>query len=89
MIGRERLQRLQKRLCFVLLSEDLSANSKAEILKRMPDCRVVQALTSEVIDELFGVHGVKVIGFRRSSLADNILRCLLDAGAVEVRRAEG
>ena len=70
--GRERLLRLRAKLEFVLLTEDISANSRREIEGQF-NCPVVTFLTSADVARLFGYHGTKVVGFTKSSLSHSLL----------------
>jgi hypothetical protein len=71
-VGRETLQRCQRKLQFVLITLDLSENSKSEILKNFADCPVIQRYSSEELEEFFGVKGAKVIGVKKSALGKSI-----------------
>lgn len=72
LVGREILGRSKRRLHFVLLTTDLSAASRAEILAEFADYPVVEVYTSGELEQFFGVKGAKVIGFEKSSLAQSI-----------------
>ena len=67
-VGRDRLSQIRNRLAFLLVTEELSENSRDKILRTFP-CPVYQALTMADIARLFGFQGTKVLGFRRSSLS--------------------
>ncbi len=73
--GRQRLQQHRNKLAFLLLTEDLSENSKKEFLRDFA-CPIYQALTMEELERLFPFHGTKVLGFRRGPLAVSIQQCL-------------
>ena len=70
--GRENLARSKSRLHFVLITHDLSENSRAEILKHFSHYPVVQHYCSEDLEKFFGVKGAKVVGFAKSGLAQSL-----------------
>jgi hypothetical protein len=72
MIGRETLGRNKSRLHFVLITLDISEQSRAEVLSEFAHYPVVQLYTSEELEQFFGVKGTKVIGFQKSGLAQSI-----------------
>ncbi len=72
LVGRETLHRSKSKLHFVLITTDLSENSRKEILVRFAHYPVVQLYTSDQLQKFFGIQGAKVIGFRKSSLAQSI-----------------
>ena len=74
--GRPQLIRSQKHLAFVLMTTDLSANSKAELLPKLTACPIIHALASEDLHRLFRLRGTKVVGFKKSSLATKLLSLL-------------
>jgi len=80
-VGRERLAQLAKKLQFVLITHDISENSREEIVRQFRRCPVVQAYTAADIERLFGLRNTKVIGFRKSSLSRSIHRELVSASA--------
>ncbi|MBP1583984.1 MAG: hypothetical protein J6866_08515 [Victivallales bacterium] len=74
-VGRDRLWQLRHRLAFLLLTTDISENSRDKFLNAFP-CPVFQALTTDEISRLFGYQGTKALGFRRSSLSVALLKTL-------------
>src|SRR6266705_1521275 len=72
LVGRETLQRSKNKLHFVLLTRDLSENSRSAILSDFEHYPVVQHYTSEELEKFFGIKGAKVIGFQKSGLAQSI-----------------
>ncbi len=73
--GRQRLLQHRNKLAFLLLTEDLSENSKKEFLRDFA-CPIYQALTMEELERLFPFQGTKALGFRRGPLAVSIQQCL-------------
>ena len=71
-VGRDTLARSKSRLHFVLITRDLSENSRAEILSDFAHYPVVQHYTAEELEKFFGIKGAKVIGFEKSSLAQSL-----------------
>lgn len=76
-VGRDRLIQIKKRLAFLLITEDISENSKAELLHTFK-CPIYQYFTSEQIESMFGFRGTKVLGFHRSPLSVSALQLLKD-----------
>ncbi len=72
-VGRERLAQVRNKLAFVLISEDISVLSRRQILADFP-CPVFQCLSSADIARLFGYHGTRLVGFRRSALSTKIMQ---------------
>jgi ribosomal protein L7Ae-like RNA K-turn-binding protein len=70
--GRETLARSKSRLHFVLITNDISEASRAEILADFAHYPVVQYYTTEELQKFFGVKGAKVIGFQKSGLAQSV-----------------
>ena len=71
-VGREKLQRYKSDLHFVLVTTDLSASARAEVLESFAHYPVVQHFTSGELEALLGLKGEKVIGFGKSTLAQSI-----------------
>lgn len=71
-VGRDTLARSKSRLHFVLITRDISENSRAEILSNFAHYPVVQHYTAEEIEKYFDIRGAKVVGFEKSGLAQSI-----------------
>jgi hypothetical protein len=71
-VGRDTLARSKSRLHFVLITRDLSENSRAEVLSDFAHYPVVQHYTAEELEKFFGIKGAKVIGFEKSGLAQSL-----------------
>jgi hypothetical protein len=72
MVGRDTLARSKSKLHFVLVTHDLSENSRAEVLSDFEHYPVVQHYTSGELERFFGIKGAKVIGFEKSGLARSL-----------------
>jgi hypothetical protein len=72
LVGRETLRRSKSRLHFVLITLDISEQSRAEVLSDFAHYPVVQFYTSAELEQHFGVKGAKVIGFQKSGLAQSV-----------------
>ena len=72
--GREALRSRRKKLQLLIITSDLSENSRQSIAKDFPTVKVVEALSTDEIERHFGFRGAKVIGFLRSPIAVSILR---------------
>jgi hypothetical protein len=66
------LSRSKSRLHFVWITHDLSENSRSEILAAFAHYPVVQCYTKQDLEKFFGIRGTKVVGFKKSSLAQSI-----------------
>jgi hypothetical protein len=78
-VGREPLLRGKRQLHFVLITTDLSENSRREILREFAHYPIVQAYSSGELETFFGLRNTKVIGFKKSGLAQSIYRELKGA----------
>jgi hypothetical protein len=76
MTGRNTLARSKSNLHFVLITYDISETSRAEILSDFRHYPVVQHYTAEKLEEYFGIKGAKVIGFKKSDLAQSLYAAL-------------
>ena len=72
MVGRDALARSKSRLHFVLITHDVSETSRAQILSDFAHYPVVQHYTTEDLEKFFGIKGAKVIGFKKSGLAQSL-----------------
>jgi len=71
-VGREALAHSRRRLHSVLISTDISASSKNEILRDFADYPILQKYASSEFEQFFGVRNAKVLGFEKSTLAKSI-----------------
>lgn len=78
--GRQRLASARKRLEFILLTTDLSENSRRDLVEAFPGCPMLDRYTADDIERLFGFRNTKVLGFVKSSLARSILSELRGQG---------
>lgn len=72
LIGREKLRHNKGKLHFVLITEDIVENVRAEILLDFKHYPVVQHFTAADLEKFFGIKGAKTIGFTKSGLAQSI-----------------
>ncbi len=72
LVGRETLARSKSKLHFVLITQDLSEASRAEILAEFAHYPVVQHYTLAEVEQHFGLRNTKVIGFTKSNLAQSV-----------------
>ena len=75
-IGRDTLARSKSRLHFVLITRDITESSRAKILLDYKHYPVVQNYTMKDLENFFGIRGAKVIGFKKSSLAQSLYASL-------------
>jgi hypothetical protein len=71
-VGRETLARSKSQLHFVLIATDLTQRSREEVLKEFLHYPVIQRYSSEDLEKHFGIKGAKVVGFRKSGLAQSL-----------------
>jgi ribosomal protein L7Ae-like RNA K-turn-binding protein len=71
-VGRDTLARSKGRLHFVLITTDVSENSRAQILQDFAHYPVVQHYTESELETHFHIKGAKVVGFAKSGLAQSI-----------------
>jgi hypothetical protein len=72
LIGQDTLMRSKGKLHFVLITTDISDNSRADILANFTHYPVVQHYTSADLETFFNVRGAKAVGFAKSGLAQSI-----------------
>ena len=72
LVGRETLQRSKSKLHFILITDDLSEQSRKEILSEFAHYPIVQRYTSAELEQFFRLQGTKVVGFAKSGLAQSI-----------------
>ncbi len=71
-VGRDALWRSRSKLQFVLVTTDLSDNSRAQILRDFAPYPILQHYVEADLQKHFGVRGGKVVGFAKSTLATSI-----------------
>ena len=72
LVGRDTLRRSKSKLHFVLITLDISEQSRAEVLSNFAHYPVVQHYTSAELEQFFGLKGTKVLGFAKSGLAQSV-----------------
>jgi len=72
LVGREKLRHSKGKLHFVLITDDIAENHRAEILLDFKHYPVVQHFVAADLEKYFGVKGAKAIGFAKSGLAQSI-----------------
>ena len=71
-VGRDTLARSKSNLHFILITTDISENSRTQILKDYAHYPVVQHYTEADVEKFFALKGTKVVGFAKSGLAQSI-----------------
>ena len=71
-VGRDTLLRSKGKLHFVLITNDLSDGSRAEVMSEFAHYPIVQHYDSAELDAHFGLKGTKVLGFAKSGLAQSV-----------------
>ena len=72
LVGRQTLLRSKSKLHFVLITDDLSEQSRKEILSEFAHYPIVQRYTSAELEQFFGLRETKVVAFAKSGLAQSI-----------------
>jgi hypothetical protein len=72
LLGRDTLQRSKAKLHFILITAELSENSRQEVLQDFRHYPIVQHYTSADLERFFKIKNAKVIGFQKSGLAQSI-----------------
>jgi hypothetical protein len=72
LVGRDTLRRSKSKLHFVLITTDIAASSKAEVLTDFMHYPVIQHYTGADLEKHFGVKGARTVGFAKSGLAQSI-----------------
>jgi hypothetical protein len=72
LVGRETLGRSKSKLHFVLITLDISEQSREQVLADFAYYPVIQHYTSVELEKFFGVKGAKVVGFQKSGLAQSV-----------------
>jgi hypothetical protein len=72
LVGRETLSRSKSKLHFVLITEDLSENSYAEVVSEFSHYPIVRHYSTSDLEAFFGIKGAKVLGFAKSGLAQSV-----------------
>ncbi|MGZ8938146.1 MAG: hypothetical protein ACXW32_02930 [Limisphaerales bacterium] len=72
LVGRDTLARNKRSLQCILISEDISPNSKEEVMRDFKDYPILQRYQSAQFEQFFKVRNAKVVGFKKSSLAKSI-----------------
>lgn len=73
-VGEALLNKVRKKLHFILVTRDLSEKRLQEIQRTFTGTPILQGFESPTIEEHFGFKNTKVIGFKKSSLAVSIYR---------------
>ena len=71
-IGRDSLFANKGKLHFVLITEDIAAEHREEVLKNFAHYPVVQHYQQADLEKFFNVKGAKAVGFTKSGLAQSI-----------------
>lgn len=71
-VGRDTLARSKGRLHFVLITTDISENSREQILKDYAHYPVVQHFKESDLEKHFALKSTKLVGFAKSGLAQSI-----------------
>jgi hypothetical protein len=78
-VGRDTLLRCRSRLQFILITTDISENSREEILKNFASYPIIQKYTPTELEHFLGLHNTRVVGFEKSSLASSLYSALKES----------
>jgi hypothetical protein len=78
-VGRDTLLRCRSRLQFILITTDISENSREEILKNFASYPIIQKYTPTELERFLGLHNTRVVGFEKSSLASSLYAALKES----------
>ncbi len=73
-VGRQALWSSRKHLQFILITHDLSTQSRRKVLQDYPHHPIIEHYRSEDLLHHFGLQGTKILGFKKSALAQSLLR---------------
>jgi hypothetical protein len=71
-VGHDTLVRSKRKLHFVLVTTDLADTSRDKVIAEFSHYPVVQRYTAADLEGFFAIKGAKVIGFRKSGLAQSL-----------------
>src|SRR4051812_15652493 len=72
LVGHETLLRSKGKLHFVLITSDFPDSSRANVLQDFSHYPVVQHFTTQDLEKFFAIQGARLIGFKKSGLAQSI-----------------
>ena len=72
LVGRQTLARSKSNLQFILITDDLTENSRDEIAGEFKHYPIVQCFKSADMDRCFALRNTKVVGFRKSDLSKSV-----------------
>ena len=75
-VGRNQLLRSRSNLHFIILADEASDRSRAEILKDFAPYPIVGGITEAEIQKHFGLNGTRVLGIAKSDLAKSLYQTL-------------
>lgn len=81
--GRYKLSRLAKKLAFVWITEDLSENSVQEVKNSLRFCPVIRFGNVDYVTEQLHFNNTKIIGFKKSSISNSLLKALKEAEHIQ------
>lgn len=71
--GRDALRRMRRRLLFLLVTTDLSENSREAVRRDFAGLPLIERYTAADLERFFNLRNTKVVGFKKSALAQSIL----------------
>jgi hypothetical protein len=77
--GGDSVDRLARKLEFVLIATDLAPRSREELQSKLREVPNFGGYTSAELQQFFGIPGAKVLGFKKSDIARSIRRELQES----------
>ena len=74
LVGRDTLARSKGKLHFVLITTDISENSREQIMRDFAHYPIIRRYTAADLEGFFNIRGAKVVGFAKSNLAQSVYK---------------
>lgn len=75
-LGRERIYKSRYNLHFVWITQDISENSRDEIIEKFNDYPIICFSNSEEISKILEISNTKILGFKKSQLSKSIYQAM-------------
>jgi len=71
--GRHAVCNARKRLQFVLVTTDISARSRREIVKECEGIPMIEYMCTDEVEQHFGMENTRIVGFLKSPIAKSLM----------------
>ena len=75
-VGRNQLLRSRSNLHFIILADEASDRTRADVLKAFAPYPIAGSITEAEIQQAFGLNGTRVLGIAKSDLAKSLYQTL-------------